>query len=155
MSKKYTLDNLVDEKSKIFNDSVRGKGDKLPGIVTSRAFTGLLLLTQATKKEQGLTDTIIKIARLLEPIMGDIGTYSIEKYNNLLDPSSSLHNRDYDENEYLSRVVAVYPPLDYILHWYFESEKETPFDLNEYSKLCSIMKKAAEEAFDKSIWSKG
>jgi hypothetical protein len=70
-----------------------------------------------------------------------------------LDPESSLHNRDYDEKEYNNRVVGVYPALDFILHWYFESDSK-PFDLNEYSKLCSKMKSEAEKVFNKSVWSK-
>ena len=152
----YTLSDYINDKFELFNDQVgRGKKDtEVPGLVKSRAWTGLLLLTQATSKEQNLTSTIVEIAKILDPIMRDIGPYARDKYQYIIDPNSWLHNRDFNEKEYINRVVGAYPPLDFILHWYFEADAEPPFDLNEYSKLCSKMKSEAEKVFSKSIWSK-
>lgn len=160
-NEKYTLSDLVGDKYDIFNSSASsdrrsypGRGKDVPGLVKSRTWSGLLLLTQVTKSDQNLTDLIVQIAKILDPIMQDIGTYSMEKYNNLTNPKSSLHNRDFDEQLYADRLVALYPSLDYILNWYTESDDESPFDILKYANLCLKMKAEAEKVFDKSIWSK-
>lgn len=160
--KSYSLDSFISDNFDVYNDQFghekRWKGtareSTVPHLVKSRAWVGLLLLTQATKKEQGLTDTIVKIAETLEPIMRDLGPYNTEKYHTLLDSRSWVHNRDYNEKEYINRVVAVCAPLDFILTCYFESEKEAPFDLNEYASLYHKIKREAEKVFTKSIWCK-
>jgi hypothetical protein len=154
-----TLNDFISDKFSLFNEQVgRGYHDKdsstPPGMVLDRAFTSLLLLTQATKPEHNLTNTIICIAELLNPIMQDIGTHNRVKYNHLLDIKSFIHNRDYDEKEFRNRIVMACQPLEYILDWYFTSDKETPFDLNEYATQYHILKDKAEKVFEKSCWSK-
>ena len=154
-----TLNDFISDKFPLFNEQVgRGYHDKdsstPPGMVLGRAFTSLLLLTQATKPEHNLTNTIICIAKLLEPLMQDIIRSNRVKYNLLLDTNSSIHNRDYDEKEFRNRIVVACQPLEYILDWYFTSDKETPFDLNEYATQYHILKVKAEKAFEKSCWSK-
>jgi adenine-specific DNA methylase len=74
------------------------------------------------------------------------------KYNYLLDKNSWLHNRDYNKKEFINRIVVACQPLEYILDWYFTSDKETPFDLNEYAKQYDILKTEAEKVFKKSCW---
>jgi len=162
-SKNYTLDSYISDSFNVYNDQFghekKWKGTSrgnnvVPHLVLGRAFIGLLLLTQATKKEQNLTQTIVDISVLLDPIMQHVGTYNREKYRNLSNIDSSIHNRDFDEKEYINRIVAVCPPLEFIQTCYFESDDEGPFDLNEFSKLYSKIKSEAEKVFSKSIWSK-
>lgn len=159
-SKSYTLDDYISDSFKVYNDQFghekRGAGttNVVPHLVLSRAFTGLLLLTQATSKDQNLTQTIVDISILIDPIMQQIGTYNREKYRNLMNIDSSIHNRDFNEEEYINRIVAACPPLEFIQTCYFESDEETPFDLNKFSELYSKIKVEAEKVFNKSIWSK-
>lgn len=147
-----TLTDLVSSNFLKYHKWNERNDTKPPYLVLSRAWTGLLLLTQATQKSHKLTNTIVDIARTLDPIMDKIDVHSREKYNHLLDYNDYIHNRDYDKEEFVNRIVMVYSPLEYILHWYNESDQETPFDLNEYARLCGILKKHAEQNFSKSIW---
>lgn len=162
-SKNHTLDDYINDSFRVYNDQFKHeeiwKGTSrgtnvVPHLVLSRAFTGLLLLTQATSKDQNLTQTIVDISTLLDPIMQQIGPYNREKYGHLLDINSHLHNRDFDEKEYVNRIVAVCPPLEFIQTCYFESDEDAPFDLNKFSQLYSKIKIEAEKVFNKSIWSK-
>jgi len=156
-SQKYTLDSYISDSFSVYNGlfyhALRDT-NVVPNLVLSRAFTGLLLLTQATSKEQNLTQTIVDISILINPIMQQIGTYNREKYRHLMNISSSIHNRDFNEGEYINRVVAACPPLEFIQTCYFESDEESPFDLNKFSQLYSKIKSEAEKVFNKSIWSK-
>lgn len=151
---KYTLDSLIAEKFDIFNYSANIRKEGLPGIVKSRAVTGLMLLTQVTKPEQNLTGTIVKLANILNPALSNLGYVLTPKFEHVKNIESDLHNRKYDKKEYASRIVMVIPVLEYIQTWYFESDEETPFDLTEYSNTLAILKQEAEKQFQNSIWSK-
>jgi hypothetical protein len=162
-SSSYTIDDYISDNFKVYNEQfsheLKWKGtargtNVVPHLVLSRASTGLLLLTQSTKKNQNLTEIIVEISILIDPIMQQIGKYNREKYENLMNINSSIHNRHFDEKEYITRIIAVCPPLEFIQTCYFESDEETPFDLNKFSELYSKIKKEAEEVFDRSIWSK-
>lgn len=148
------LEDFIIKNHLLYDKWVKKDDTKPPNLVLSRTWSGLLLLTQATAPSQNITKTIVDIAITLDPIMDDIGCYAREKYNHLINIDSWVHNRDYDKKEYINRVVMAYPPLEYILYWYLHADFETPFDLTEYAKQCSIMKSFAEEEFCKSVWSK-
>ena len=147
------------ERYELYNSLVGQKKDtsKLPDLVIGRTFTGLLLLTQSTKPEQGLTDTIVSITELLAPLWKEYARNNMvsrqsAKLTNMLNKDSWLHNRDYDLEEFRSRVVQADVNLSYVLDWYFESDEETPFDLTELARLASIIKTHAQKEFDKTCW---
>lgn len=129
-------------------------GNVVPHLVLGRAAIGLLLLTQATNKKQNLTDTIVDIAILIDPIMKHIGVYNRDKYKALITKDSFVHNRNFNRKEFVNRIVAVCPPLEFIQNCYFETDADVPFDLNKFSVLYSKIKTEANIVFDKSIWCK-
>ena len=70
-SSSYTIDDYISDNFKVYNEQfsheLKWKGtargtNVVPHLVLSRASTGLLLLTQSTKKNQNLTEIIVEIS---------------------------------------------------------------------------------------------
>lgn len=146
---KNFMNEASDNKFHKFMNREQAKYDNNFELAKTRAWTGLLLLTQATKEEMGLTDTIIELAQMLEPVL-DLSGHRAKKFAHVMDPNSNVHNAEYEERRFADSIVYVCAPLEYILNWYTEADQEPPFDLGKFNAAYKKLEDIAKENFSKS-----
>jgi len=142
---KTTLESIIQNSFSVFDSAVTKDLKGLPPLAKSRAFAALLLLSSVVKEDSRVTPEIVsKISLILRPVLGDRIT-SDSRYRSLCNPK--LYALRPDDEEYRIRVYMACGPLEYIQQWFFESEEDTPFDLQEYSELYSVIKTEAKSLF--------